>query len=679
MQKKAVALGLAAVSVAAVAAGVTPPSRIRIAPLAVQSALLPPVMTQGQPTQQQPSYQPASYGIGSAIARWHSLRQSDSNSFSTYASFLTRYRNWPGEAGLRRSAERSIEASGAAPGEVIAYFRQLPPLTATGHARYAFALLASGQVEEARAAARRAWHAGVLPRTDEDRLIGAFGGALTQADHDRRMDTLLDNGDATSARRTLPWASAQRRGIYEARIALQTRAADASTRVANLGSAAGADAGLLADRADWLRNSGQGLAARALLAQSRRLTSRPYDAEDFMETQLTVARAAAADRQWTMAWQIASQIDDLFPAGTDLTTRTVGERDEYTSLAWLAGTTALHQLGRPADAIGMFERYGRAAQSLQTRSKGFYWAGRAAAATGQAERANAFFEQAAHPDLFYGQLALERLGREVPAPAPRPTLLPNDPAVAAFERRDLVEATKYLGQQGRWEDQSLFVRALSEALQSDQERALAGNFAARIGRPDLGVWVARSSRNAGSRVYTRASFPEIRVPPSQSRYWSLSNAITRQESSFDRAAISPAGARGLMQLMPGTAREQSGKLGMPYDFARLTRDPEYNIMLGSSYFARLMEQWGGSAPLAVASYNAGAGNVRKWINANGDPRLAGGDVLKWIEEIPFSETRNYVQRVLENAVVYDQLDPNGGAFARRNRLSYYLGKSSRPG
>ncbi len=678
MQRKAAILGLAAVSVTAVAAGVTPRSSAPVVPAAVQSALLPPAMMQPAQSPQQ-SYRPAAFGIAGAVARWNSLRQSDSNSFSSYASFLTRYRNWPGENGLRRSAERAIDPATTSPGEVIAFFRQLPPLTATGHARYAFALLAGGQVEEARAAARRAWHAGVLPRPDEDRLLGAFGSALTQQDHDRRMDTLLDNGDVQSAQRTLALASSARRPIYEVRIALQTRSPDASTRIGNLGSMAGYDAGLLADRADWLRNSGQSLAARALLAQPRRLMSRPHDAEDFMETQLTLARAAAADRQWSSAWQIASQVDDLFPGGTDVSTRSEGERDEYTSLTWLAGTTALHRLARPADAVGMFERYGKAAQSLQTRSKGFYWAGRAAAAAGQQERANAFFEQAANPDLFYGQLALERLGREVPAPAPRPAVSPNDPTAAAFERRDLVEATKYLGQQGRWNDQSLFVRALSEALESDQERALAGSLGARIGRPDLGVWVARSARNEGVRVYNRASFPEVRVPPSQSRYWSLSNAITRQESSFDRAAVSHAGARGMMQLMPGTAREQAGKLGLPYDFGRLTSDPAYNVMLGSSYFARLMDQWGGSAPLAVASYNAGAGNVRKWITANGDPRLPGADMLRWIEEIPFFETRTYVHRVLESAVVYDQLDPNGGAFARRNRLSYYLGKSNRPG
>jgi soluble lytic murein transglycosylase len=138
--------------------------------------------------------------------------------------------------------------------------------------------------------------------------------------------------------------------------------------------------------------------------------------------------------------------------------------------------------------------------------------------------------------------------------------------------------------------------------------------------------------------------------------------------------MSHVGARGLMQLMPATAREQAGKLGMPYDLGRLTSDPAYNVMLGSDYFQRLLDQWGGNAPLAIASYNAGAGNVRKWVRANGDPR-SGADVVRWIEDIPFSETRNYVQRVLENAVVYDAIRASRTGQTGGNRLSYYLGKS----
>jgi soluble lytic murein transglycosylase len=143
--------------------------------------------------------------------------------------------------------------------------------------------------------------------------------------------------------------------------------------------------------------------------------------------------------------------------------------------------------------------------------------------------------------------------------------------------------------------------------------------------------------------------------------------------------VSPVGARGMMQLMPGTAREVAGKMGLGYDAGRLLRDPDYNIQMGSNYFAQLMNSWGGNAPLAVASYNAGAGNVRKWIREYGDPRLPGGDIVAWIEQIPFSETRGYVQRVLENAVVYDTLNPSRAPGPQQTRLSYYLGKSNRPG
>jgi soluble lytic murein transglycosylase len=127
-----------------------------------------------------------------------------------------------------------------------------------------------------------------------------------------------------------------------------------------------------------------------------------------------------------------------------------------------------------------------------------------------------------------------------------------------------------------------------------------------------------------------------------------------------------------MQLMPGTAAEQAGKMGYGYDYGRLTSDPAYNVMLGSAYFGRLLNMWGGNYPLAVASYNAGAGNVRKWINANGDPRRPGADIVAWIEDIPFLETRGYVQRVLENSVVYDRLNPRPATQPRQ--LSYFLGK-----
>jgi soluble lytic murein transglycosylase len=434
------------------------------------------------------------------------------------------------------------------------------------------------------------------------------------------------------------------------------------------------------DRAVWLRNGGQTTAARSFLAQPRALMRRPTDAEKYMETLLANARGAASDRNWQTAYQIASQARDAFAPGTQVIDRTAGERDEYTSLTWLAGTTALQRLGRPADAANMFVSYARGGRSTQVLTKGLYWAGRAAEAAGQSAQATSYFGEAAqHPELFYGQLALERLGRAVPAPPPVASVTLSDAERSGFNRRDVVEAVRYLGQTGRWEDQSLFVRTIAENASNERERALAAELGRQISRPDLNVWLARSARNAGTPFYVRSGYPEVRVPPAQSNYWSLVHGVMRQESSFDRAAVSPVGARGMMQLMPPTAREVSGKMGLGYDLARLTRDPDYNIMLGSRYFEQLMGYWGGNAPLAVASYNAGMGNVRKWINEFGDPRMSGTDVVRWIEDIPFTETRGYVQRVLENAVVYDAINPSQARAPAATRLSYYLGKSGRPG
>lgn len=190
--------------------------------------------------------------------------------------------------------------------------------------------------------------------------------------------------------------------------------------------------------------------------------------------------------------------------------------------------------------------------------------------------------------------------------------------------------------------------------------------------------VGRSALLNGLSDYTVAGYPSVRVPAGEEGYFTIIHAIARQESQFDKAAVSHAGARGLMQLMPGTARETAGKLGLGYNMASLTADTDYNIRLGSSYFQRMLRYYGGSYPLAVAAYNAGPGNVNKWLRANGDPRTGSIEVIDWVEAIPIFETKNYVQRVLENAVVYDLLHPNYARSRGPAHLSWYLGKS-RPG
>jgi soluble lytic murein transglycosylase len=322
----------------------------------------------------------------------------------------------------------------------------------------------------------------------------------------------------------------------------------------------------------------------------------------------------------------------------------------------------------------MFDRYGRAAQSGQTRAKGFYWAHRAAAAAGQAEQSRRWLEQAAgSPDQFYGLLALEKLGRTPPPPPPAPVASAADRA--GFSRQPLVEAVRYLGANGRRSDQTQFVRALAVALDNERDRAMAAEFGRSIGRPDLAVWVAREARSSGQNFYNRAAFPDVPIPPAYQNHWAAAHGIMRQESSFDRAVVSSAGARGMMQLMPATAQIEARRLGVPFSASRLTEDAEYNVLIGSHHLAGLMDRFGNNLVLVAVAYNAGAGRVPQWIARNGDFRNGNVDVVEWIESIPFSETRNYVQRVVENAMVYDLMSPQGSRSG--GRVSYFLGQRPR--
>lgn len=609
--------------------------------------------------------------IGYAIADWRRLRQRGNYSFGDYARFLNYNPDWPGEAAMRRNAESAMR-----PGEhaatVLAFYRTDKPASGNGWARYADALAASGRSAEAIAAAKHAWASADLSAADEAFLLARFGNYLTAQEHDRRVDSLLFDKKADSAHRLLAWTSPGRRAAFTARVAMQNRWPDAEIRYRAAHHRIAADAGLLMDRLRYLRDGGNDHMARILAAQPHQFTERPADPERWYEMLLILADGALRSRQYQLAYNIARQLDDAFPPGTQLSDQAYGIRDNYTSLAWLAGRVALDRLGNGSNAVAMFHRYANGGKSLQVASKGHYWAGRASLAAGRPADASAYFQRAAaHPELFYGQLALERLGHSVPAPGYSPPVAATDPTRSAFAQNRLVRATRQMMYSGNATEQFLFIRALSEALGTHTERSLAVELSRQIGRQDLAVWVARSARNNGDAFYVRDAFPTLRSTPRTS--WSLAHGITRQESSFDRNAVSHAGARGLMQLMPGTAREQAGKLGVGYSSSRI-HDPDFNVMLGSAYFQRMLNTWDGSVPLAVASYNAGPGNVRKWINAFGDPRTRPVDTIGWIEAIPFTETKGYVQRVIENSVVYDTLNPRPASRTSLH-VSRYLGKN----
>jgi soluble lytic murein transglycosylase len=621
---------------------------------------------------------PSTNSVGDAVLEWRRLTANTGASFDQLSRFLMANKGWPDSDAMRKRAEKSISLDSYDPARTLAYFQAYPPQTASGQLRYALALNASGRRGDAADAVRRAWTSGPLDDYETSRALSMFPGAITPADHDARMDRLLWLGATSAASRQLAYTSPDKRSVFAARLAMRNASVDAAFQASAVESQnpslTRTDAGYITDKATWLRKAGRVGEARALLAAPRSLAKPPTDTEEWLETLLTNARQASEGGDKTTAYNIARQLDDAFPAGTVIRETPLGVRDDYTSLAWLAGQLAYRDLRRPAEAVRLYRAYGEAARSAQTRTKGFYWAGRAALAAGDRATANAHFTDAAqHYDQYYGQLSLERLNRPQPKPTPDPTIQVSNDERRTFEDDRLVRAARALGEIGAWREQSQFLRALAQKATSPADHVLAGRLATQIGRPDLGVMIGRSAQANSLDAVEVSGFPTVRVPAGHESNWTFIHAITRQESQFDRAAVSHAGARGMMQLMPGTAREVAGKLGMSYDAGSLTTDTNYNMMLGSTYFQQMLRYFGGSYPLAVAAYNAGPGNVNKWLRANGDPRGGGIEMIDWIEAIPIFETRNYVQRVLENAVVYDTLRDGGGS-RQQAPLSFYLGK-----
>ncbi len=611
--------------------------------------------------------------IPAALQRWRMLSQAGNFSFDEYASFLITYPNWPGEKGMRQNAEQSIDLLSYSPSQTVAYFDRLEPVSNIGRAKFAIALAATGDKVRAENWGRRAWREGALTDDDEARILSMMSAKLTSDDHDTRADKLLWLKATRAAERILPYTSSSRRAGFAARISLKNRTGDAEGYLSSLGNSANADAGILADRAMAMRAAGNVWGARELMANRSALSRPPSDPEEWYEVLLTLAREAANDGQNDLAYRIASRVDDGIPAGSPVRDQSIGVRDDYTSLTWLAGTLALDKLNRPKDAVDMFVRYSQAAKSPQTRTKGSYWAGVASKRSGDAVTAARHFEAAAVDyDQFYGQLATEALGRRL-----NPSnVVASIPSVPTVDASSVFQAARLAARYGDHKEQTLFLRAIANSIQSEQQYADAISLSKSIGRPDLSVMAGRNARIDGHSSLIPYGFPTVSVPDGHKHNWTMIHAIARQESQFDREALSHAGARGLMQLMPGTAMETAGKISLGYSRDALTSDPDYNVKLGSTYIQRMMDYFGGSYPLAVAAYNAGPGNVNKWLRANGDPRTGSISMLNWIEKIPIYETRNYVQRVLENAVVYDLQHPDKANIKSQYPLSAYLGKST---
>ena len=553
--------------------------------------------------------------------------------FAAITRFIRDNPDWPDQTGLRIQAERRMPRSLPA-AEVVAWFTDRPPIGVEGSLRYAEALATVGRQPEAEAFIRDRWRTMTLSAQGEQEVLSRVGAYLTDEDQRTRLDTLLWDGRESEARRQMARVGADRRALAEARLALASRSAGVDAVVRRVPTGLRNDEGLIFERLRWRRRADLTDGALEMLDRQPDTLTRPrlwWTERNILARRLFDAGA------YRRAYDVAAghrQIEG-FPKS---------------QAEWLSGWIALRFLDEPAMALQHFqELYGNVTSPISL-ARGAYWSARAHEAMGSPTEAERWYRAAAeHPVAFYGQLAADHLGQPtVPALPPDP---PSSQA-EAFESSELVRAVRAFHQLNEDGRADLFIRRLGLNADSLAELAPVGELALDLGRPNLAVWAGKQRFFEGEMLFG-VGYPERPLSAADTRVEpALVHGLIRRESEFDPEAISPAGARGLMQLMPATARGVARQEGMPYQLSRLTEDPDYNIRLGSRFLADLIAQFDGSYALAIVAYNAGPSRVTRWIERFGDPRRGDIDVIDWIERIPIYETRNYVQRVLEDVQVY---------------------------
>jgi soluble lytic murein transglycosylase len=557
--------------------------------------------------------------------------------FADYARFIQANPDWPRREGLRAFAEKAMNES-VSDQLVLDWFGQHPPESEDGRIRYADALLARGDIAKATDWYRYVWQYNDLSNRNWRELYDKWRPYLRQRDNLIRVDRLLWEGQASLAWPLLGVLTDEERLVAEARVALMRDAGDADQRVAKVPADLQTSPGLVYERARWRRRHGQDAGAQELLlALPGDHGQRP---EKWWEERAIQVRNLLAQARSAEAYRIASGHGQL--AGTA----------QHAEAEWIAGWIAFRFLSQPALAGEHFGKMHEAVNYPVSRARAAYWRARVSAALGQASHAARWYRLAAqHSATFYGQLATEALERQAILRL-QPTIVPNATQWNAFQRRDVVAATALLGELQQWQLFRAFVLQLAEDAKKPIEHVMVGALVRHYQRYDIGLRAAKLAARSGQQV-VEYGYPLFRLPKVEAEH-ALVFAVMRQESEFRATATSPVGARGLMQLMPNTAREVARDMGLPYDLDRLLSDPEYNVQLGSGYLRDMLREFDGSYLLAVAAYNAGPGRVRQWLAAMGDPRRDQIDPIDWIESIPFEETRNYVQRVLENLQVYRQ-------------------------
>ncbi|NOD32969.1 MULTISPECIES: lytic transglycosylase domain-containing protein [unclassified Ruegeria] len=572
------------------------------------------------------------------IIVWHWLREGFGSSGDVLV-FLERRPDWPGLAWLRRKSEPVF--TGADPDRVLKFYSDMPPQTAEGALNYAIALKAKGRVGDAEADIVTAWRTMPMGSGLQKTYLENFA-KLLKPHHTARLDRMLWDGHLVSSGQMLSLVNADQRKLAEARIALQKRQPGVDSKVAAVPKSLKDAPGLAFDRFVWRdRKELDDSAIDLMLARSTGPDALG-EPDKWAEGRRRLARLEMRSGRLARAYDVAANHHMTPEMGYG-----------YADLEWLAGFLALRKLNDPATAVRHFQNFSDAVRSPISKGRGGYWLGRAYAASGDADKAyDAYAAGADYQTSFYGLLAAEQIGRPFDTELANPRRAPHW-RQAEFADSSVLEAGLLLLKAGEANLSERFLTHLVESLDPVQANQL-GDLVIELKQPHLAVMIAKRAATTGT-VLPAAYYPmhpvaDMRLPMAKE----MTLAIARRESEFDPVVISGAGARGLMQVMPATAKLVAGELGIlsGHKTGRLITDWQYNAKLGANYLSGLAADFNGNVVMMAAGYNAGPRRPISWMERFGDPRAGQIDIVDWIETIPFSETRNYVMRVTESLPVY---------------------------
>ena len=556
--------------------------------------------------------------------------------FRTIAGFLDDNPDWPARALIRRRAEEALYLEHADHNTIRAFLQGETPQSGMG--KLALARI-SGKADAQRLV-KEVWRSDNLSPDVEKDVLSEFGNLLDREDHAARADHFFYNSDIGAAQRNAARASAAYQAIAKARTAVARKTKDADALLEAVPSSARKHPGYQFALIQRLLTKDQDKEAAKVMIEVTRDPNALVDTSAGWERRRWLARDMLDLGDAKTAYRIA--------AGHSNT-----ERVDIADAEFHAGWIALRFLNDPQTARKHFNVVIQMGATPITASRGNYWMGRAEEAAGNVPAAKNYFAAAARFDTaYYGQLAKARLGGGPISVKPVDT---SPTARAAFERNSAVRAIRLLYAAGAREKAIPLLHETADGLRDAQSLTLLAELADKNNDP-RGLLIVGKAGVSNGFPLEAASWPTNGVPKYSPRGPSIEpavvHAIARQESAFHAAAVSHAGARGLLQMLPETARRTAQKVGVPFHKDKLTSDPQFNATLGAAHLGELASNYDGSYIMTFVAYNAGPGRVRDWVQRYGDPRDGRIDPVDWVERIPFTESLNYVQRVLENVQVY---------------------------